>query len=219
MDIEQAVRERHSVRKYRKESIPEDIVAKLNEEIEAVNRESGLSVRLALNEPDCFSGAVLRLTTGFRNADNYFAMIGPDDESLYEKSGYFGERLVLLAQQLGLNTCWAMLCKKGSCQVEKGQKMSIGISVGYGEDQGVPHKNKPVSKIADMEGAPDWFVKGVEFAMLAPTGMNKQGFRFERDGDKVRIIHGNSALSRIDAGIVKYHFELGAGKENFTWCD
>ena len=94
--------------------------------------------------------------------------------------------------------------------------MAIGIAVGYGETQGVPHKDKAVEQIVDMKDAPDWFIEGVRCAMLAPTGMNRQGFKIERDGNRVRITGGSSAVSRIDLGIVKYHFELGAG-DSFEW--
>ena len=101
--------------------------------------------------------------------------------------------------------------------LEKGYKNVISIAIGYGETQGIPHKSKPIEHFADVDGAPEWFVNGVKSAMLAPTGMNKQDFRFERDGDKVHLVSGKGKLRRIDEGIVRYHFECGAGKENFVW--
>ncbi len=36
-------------------------------------------------------------------------MIGKKGPTLEESCGYYGERLVLLAQQLGLNTCWVAM--------------------------------------------------------------------------------------------------------------
>ena len=217
MDIIQAMEERHSVRQYKTDRIPEDIITRLNGEIDRINAESGLSVRLVLDEPTAFRSMMTRMT-GFRNAVNYFAMIGPDDDSLYSKAGYYGEQLVLLAQQLGLNTCWAMLCGKKACRkdMNDGLRMAIGIAVGYGETQGVPHKDKPVEQVADLKDAPDWFIEGVRCAMLAPTGMNKQAFRFEREGNRVRITGGSSSLAKVDLGIVRYHFETGAG-DAFEW--
>ena len=64
---------------------------------------------------------------------------------------------------------------------------------------------------------PDWFQAGAEAALLAPTAMNQQKFVFTLNGDKVSARAGLGFYSKIDLGIVKYHFELGAGKENFTW--
>lgn len=55
-------------------------------------------------------------------------------------------------------------------------------------------------------------------AVLAPTGLNRQNFFIEADGNTVSIrTKNNSPMSQIDSGIVKYHFEIGVGKENFTW--
>ncbi len=54
--------------------------------------------------------------------------------------------------------------------------------------------------------------------MLAPTAMNKQKFRFSLDGNKVKIDTVSGVCTKIDLGIVKYHFEIGAGKENFEWA-
>ena len=133
--------------------------------------------------------------------------------------GYYGEDLVLFAQSIGLNTCWAMMNGKKACSkmVGKDEDYIIGIAVGYGENQGTPHKNRPVSDVADLEEKPDWFINGVKAAMLAPTGMNAQKFRFDLIDGKVSLTGGKSTLKQIALGIVKFHFECGAGKENFQW--
>jgi hypothetical protein len=221
MDIDQAIRERHSVRQYRPDPIEGDVLEKLQAEISKVNAESGMRIQLFLNEPKAFNKFMLKGFLKFRNAVNYISIIGPESDDLNVRAGYYGERLVLFAQSIGLNTCWAMMAGKKEADrvADDGYRTVISISIGYGENQGVPHKSKPMKEFADTDGAPEWFVKGVEYAMLAPTGINKQGFRFERDGDKIKIITGNSTLSQIDRGIVMYHFECGAGKDNFTWID
>ena len=220
MDFDQAIRERHSVRQYTDRKIEGDVLERLQEEITKVNSESGLSIRLFLDEPKAFGGFMTKGFTKFRNAVNYISIIGPDTDDLNVRAGYYGEHLVLFAQTLGLNTCWAMLAgkKQAKREMDDGMRTVINISVGYGENQGVPHKSKPITAFGEVEGAPEWFVRGLECAMLAPTGINKQGFRFERDGDAVRAIGGSSTLSQIDLGIAKYHFEYGAGKENFRWA-
>ena len=57
-------------------------------------------------------------------------------------------------------------------------------------------------------------------AVLAPTGLNKQIFFIEANGNTILIrTKDNSSMSQIDTGIVKYHFEIGAGKENFSWAN
>lgn len=128
---------------------------------------------------------------------------------------------MLFAQQLGLNTCWvAMTYRKvpDAFEVADGEKLCLVISLGYGKTQGVPHKSKPASKVArGKTPIPDWFRRGVKAALLAPTAMNQQKFVFTLDGNKVSAKAGLGFYTKIDLGIAKYHFELGAGKENFNW--
>ena len=71
---------------------------------------------------------------------------------------------------------------------------------------------------------PSWFRKGVEAALLAPTAVNQQKFSFEYVGMKnghylVHVKKGFSIIgyTQMDLGIAKYHFEIGAGKDNFDW--
>ncbi len=71
---------------------------------------------------------------------------------------------------------------------------------------------------------PSWFKKGVEAALLAPTAVNQQKFSFEHVGVKsnchqIRAKKGFSMIgyTQMDLGIAKYHFDIGAGKENFIW--
>ena len=217
MVYEQEIVNRHSVRKYTDRKIEGDVLARLQDKIDSVNRESGMKIQLVLDEPRSFKGFMTKMT-GFKNAVNYIACIGPKGDDLPMKAGYYGEDIVLYAQSLGLNTCWAMMCKK-SLDADDGYEQVINIAVGYGEEQGVPHKNRPVSDVADLEGKPEWFVKGVEAAMLAPTGINAQKFRFDLVDGKVSLTGGKSALKQVDLGIVKFHFECGAGKENFQWSE
>lgn len=216
-DLLQAARDRHSVRQYTDRPLDEQTVGSLRSIIDGINAESGLNIRLVLNEPSAFGGFALKGFMKFRNAVNYFVIAGPDSLDLDRKAGYWGERLVLEAQCLGLGTCWAMMAKKKKAESE--DRTVILISVGYPENPGVPHKSKPIEKFGEIESAPDWFVQGIECAMLAPTGVNRQGFSFDREGSSVRIDYGRSTLSSIDAGIAMFHFELGAGKENFEWAN
>ena len=65
---------------------------------------------------------------------------------------------------------------------------------------------------------PDWFRRGVEAALLAPTAVNQQNFTFSLEGEnRVRAKAGWGYFTKVDLGIVKLHFEIGAGKENFEW--
>ena len=221
MTIMEAIRQRHSVRQYTDKPLGEDVIRPLEEEIAACNKESGLHIQLVKNEPKAFDSFMAHYGK-FGGVTNYIAMIGKKGPDLEEACGYYGERLVLKAQQLGLNTCWvAMTYSKirSAFSVGEGEKLCIVISLGYGKTQGVPHKSKAIEKEAKTDGpAPDWFTSGVEAALLAPTAMNQQKFRFTLTDDKVSVRAGVGFYTKIDLGIVRYHFEAGAGKEHFTWA-
>ncbi|MGM9553676.1 MAG: nitroreductase family protein [Faecousia sp.] len=211
---------RHSVRQYTDRPIEAAALAALQAEIKECNKESGLHIQLVTNEPKAFDGFMAHYGK-FSGVTNYIALIGKKGKELDEKCGYFGERLVLAAQALGLNTCWvAMSYSKvsGAYQVEKGEKLTVVIALGYGKTQGAAHKTKSPTEVSNLSAdTPAWFNDGVTAALLAPTAMNQQKFFLTYADGKVTASAGRGFYTKIDLGIVKYHFELGAGKENFRW--
>lgn len=221
MTISEAINARHSVRSYRNKTIPADIVNLLNEEIAACNRESGLNIQLVTNETSAFDGLMAHYGK-FSGVQNYIALVGKKTADFDEKCGYYGERIALFAQTLGLNTCWVAMTVskdtvKKNIRINNGEKLGIVISLGYGTTNGEPHKSKSMETLCSSSDKPDWFIKGMEAALLAPTAMNQQKFFFTQDGKNVSAKSTGGFYSKVDLGIVKYHFEIGAGKENFNW--
>lgn len=220
MNLTEAMKERHSVRRYRNQPLSAEAVSAMRAEIDACNQESGLHIQLVMDEPKAFDGFMAHYGK-FSGVRNYIALIGKKDSKLDEKCGYYGERLVLKAQQLGLNTCWVAMTYskvKTAFSIDEGEKLCVVISIGYGETQGIPHKSKTVSEVSKTDGKmPDWFKSGVEAALLAPTAMNQQKFMFMLEGNKVAAKAGKGFYTKLDLGIVRYHFEIGAGKDVFQW--
>ena len=220
MNLTEAMKERHSVRQYIERPLEQSIVSALQDEIRTCNQESGLHIQLVLDEPKAFEGFLAHYGT-FRGVTDYIAIIGRKGPDLEETCGYYGERLVLKAQQLGLGTCWVALTYRkvtDAFTVGSDEKLCAVITVGYGKTQGTSHRSKPLKDVIKAEGSlPEWFRSGAEAALLAPTAMNQQKFVFTLNGNKVSAKAGLGFYSKIDLGIVKYHFEIGAGKENFTW--
>ena len=103
MTIQEAIRARHSVRQYLNKPLTPDELAALRAEVDACNRESGLHIQLVTNEPKAFEGGMAKYGK-FRGVQNYFALVGRAGPNLQEKCGYWGERQVLKAQMMGLNT-------------------------------------------------------------------------------------------------------------------
>ena len=219
MDEKTALEQRHSVRQFTDKAIDADTVKDLQDEVDKVNRESGLTIQLEVNETEAFQAGQTSYGN-FSGCRNYFVLTGPKGKD--EEIGYYGENLVLKAQELGLNTCWvAMTYKKSSAKgtVKPGEKRYMVIALGYGKTQGVPHKSKQMSDVSDYkEGDPDWYRDGVKAALLAPTAINQQKFRFTRNGEKVTAKAGLGFYTKTDLGIVKYNFEVGSGKGPEVWA-
>ena len=219
MDKLELMKARHSVRRFTDKPLEADAVSVLRDEIDTCNKEGGLHIQLITEEPEAFQAG--KPSYGqFKGCKNYLAMVGPKDKD--ESIGYYGERIVLKAFELGINSCWvALTYKKGKADVKigAGEKLYMVVALGYGENQGVAHKVKSISDVSDYKsGDPDWYKAGVEAALLAPTAMNQQKFKFERSGDKVKAKAGLGFYTKTDLGIVKYHFELGADKGKELWA-
>ena len=217
MTLLEAIEARHSVRSYTLRPIDGAVLDALEAEIDACNRESGLRIQLVRNEPKAFSGFLAHYGR-FENANNYIALIGRNEADLYERCGYWGERLVLVAETIGLNTCWVA----GSYQksevkglLKDGERLAAVISIGYGAKPGHAHKSKTFRQVTETKGlVPQWFRDGVEAALLAPTAINQQQFRFILNGDEtVEAKPLIGPYAKIDLGIVKYHFELASGRK------
>ena len=226
MTLLEAVSARHSVRKYIDKELSADIIAALQDKIAECNKIGNLNIQLVQNETRAFTGM---LSYGqFSGVKNYLVMVGKKSKDLDERVGYYGEQLVLFVQTLGLNTCWVGLSYRKvpeAYNVGKDEKLVCMIALGYGETQGFSHKIKSVEEVSNASDiTPSWFKKGVEAALLAPTAVNQQKFSFEHVGVKnnchqIRAKKGFSMIgyTKIDLGIAKYHFEIGAGKVNFEW--
>ena len=226
MTLLEAIETRHSVRKYINKEIPTDIIVALQDKIEECNKVGNLNIQLVLNETRAFTGM---LSYGsFSGVKNYLVMVGKKAKDLDERVGYYGEQLVLYAQTLGLNTCWVGLSYRKvpeAYNVGKEEKLVCMIALGYGVTQGIGHKIKTVEQVSNASDiTPSWFKKGVEAALLAPTAVNQQKFSFEHVGGKnnrhqIRAKKGFSMIgyTKMDLGIAKYHFEVGAGQDNFDW--
>ncbi len=219
----EALRSRHSVRKYQDRPLEERDIEAIQTEIAKINKEGDLNMQLVLNERKAFKGF---LSYGnFSNVSNYIMVVGKKSDSLEYRAGYYGEKLVLYAQSIGLNTCCVGLTYKkvdGAFVVGKDEKVVLCIAIGYGEPDGHrTHKIKRPDQVSNIsDESPQWFKNGVEAALLAPTALNQQKFYFEYiPADKVKPIKGTSiaGYTKIDLGIAMYNFTIGAGPQNFTW--
>lgn len=209
---------RHSVRNYSDQVISDEMIEKMQIMIKECNQKSGLSIQLIQNEPKAFDSFMAHYGK-FQGVSNYIALIGKKGKDMEEICGYYGEKIVLYATELGLQTCWVYSTYKkvkSAMKIAEGEKIHIIISLGYGVNEGVLHKSKEASQISNLDSnSPEWFKNGIQAVLLAPTGMNKQGFYFEHVKDQentIRAKRGIGPCAYFDLGIAKFHFELGAGQ-------
>ena len=218
MDIKELIKSRHSVRQFKDIPIEDKLRERLDNLAKKCSEESGLNIQVIYDDPECFN-TFLAHYGKFENAVNYIALVGNKKmEKLEEMAGYYGQQLVLVAQDMGLNTCWVGgSYGKGKCKVdkEKGEKIVCIIALGYGENEGVKHKSKPVSKLCNVseEEMPIWFKNGMVAAMMAPTALNQQKFYVTLDGEDVIITAQKRPFAKVDLGIVRYNFEAVTGRK------
>jgi nitroreductase len=228
MDIREAIEARHSIRSYTDRPIDGAVERELRELVAECNRESGLAFRLCLDEPRALSSLIGRI--GLKNVRNYLALVGTEREGFDELCGYYGEKVVLRATQLGLGSCWfAMGYRKSAIPLATDERLLMLIALGYPAVEGKVHRSRPLGELYRVEsggegtgdsadGLPVWFEQGLKAAQLAPTARNQQKFRLTLTGSTVKAESTGGIFSRVDLGIVRYHFEAAAGPENFEWA-
>lgn len=246
----ETIRERHSVREYDGKPLSRAEFDALIAVVEECARESGLDIQLVGDNPEVFSviarfglirgcrthvafvvddGKAGDATSGANAAANgateadCVEMRGARRTAVDEAIGYWGQKIVLAAQDMGLNTCWCALCsrKKSHAVVAPGKKIRLIIAVGHGKTQGFSRKTKSVEALSSVEcaKAPAWFAAAMEAAQLAPTAMNNQNFKITllSDGKTVRIDAPQNGLNVIDEGIVRCNFEIAANEAGADW--
>ena len=216
MTDKEAIIARHSVRNYQEKTIDIDTAELIQNKIRELNEQSGLHLQFLEDAGNTYN-RLLSKTMGLASAPSAIACIGPDTENLEEKIGYYGEYLVLYLQQLGLNTCWTGTFNKKAvpADISENERLVITIAVGYGQDQGKPHRSKTVEQVTEgKKEHPAWFDEGVRMALLAPTAINQQKFIIRLNEDNaVDFIDRKGPFSKVDLGIVRCHFDIGAGRK------
>jgi hypothetical protein len=231
MTLLEAIQARHSVRRYERRALPPKVVEALQREIYVCNELGHLHIQLVMNEPRAFS--FLPTYGAFSGVEHYFVMAGPKTsylDPLDYRVGYFGERLVLRAQQLGLGTCWAGLTYrkvKGAFTLQPGERVACMISVGYPEG---PVRQVPRKTVEQLSNAgpdtPEWFRRGMEAVTLAPSAIHQQKYYIEYLGEKegipqvrARRLFSMIGYTKIDLGIAKRHFDIGALGADYDWVE
>lgn len=212
----EAIIQRHSVRNYLDKRIDFETIKLIENKITELNSKGDLHLQFIEDAGDTYN-KILNKAMGLGSAPSVIACVGKNNEDLEKRVGYYGEKLVLYLQQLGLNTCWAGTFnkKKMPAIVDDNEVIVISIAVGYGQKEGKSHKSKTYEQVVEVKTeVPAWFNNGVEMALLAPTAINQQKFVIRlNDDETVDFIDKGGIFSQVDIGIIKCHFEIGAERE------
>ena len=107
-NIYEIVKARHSVRNYTDKKIDGSVKEKLEKVIDECNKDGKLNIQMILDEPTVFNTFMAHYGK-FNNVKNYIVLIGEKAEDIEERCGYYGQKIVMKAQELGLNTCWVAM--------------------------------------------------------------------------------------------------------------
>jgi hypothetical protein len=178
--------------------------------------------------PDLFRGIVGSYGS-IRGAPCCLVFAGPAGAEA--QVGYVGEAAVLEATALSLGTCWVGgLFRPGALRdrvpLGPGERVWAVAAVGMPVERkaleerlmaGIArsHQRKPAEALAPgVGGWPAWAARAVAAARLAPSALNRQPWRFRREGEALVLSADGpdtyAIPKRLDCGIALLHAELGA---------
>ena len=147
MDLKEAMKKRHMVRKYTDKPFSDELIRKINERIEINNKKYNLNMKLMINNNKGVS-SIMKLIMA-KGVNNFIILAGDVSENLDERLGYSGADIMLYAQTLGLNTWWVGGTFNRTVRKYVDNKNVTGIiAIGFGQTQGVPHKSKSVEEVS-----------------------------------------------------------------------
>jgi nitroreductase len=162
---------------------------------------------------------------------------GDVPEDVQSAAGYLGEAFILEATRLGLGTCWVAGSFDGTVAGELAdlahdEHVVAVTPLGYPTPQQAGGERvirtmvkasarTSVEKLAAgiLDGSwPQWAVTAVHAARLAPSGANRQPWRFRLEGGTLVLGRAEKLYwtAPIDLGIARLHVELGARHEGVT---
>lgn len=230
MDIIEAIETRISCRAFEKKQIPEQDFQALAAEVAAINAETGLHFQLFGPRED---GTAIDMNRQMfaNNPPAYAALVTTEGPIPEEKLGYYGERLVLKATQLGLGTCWVASTYDRSTtrvELEPGEKLHDVVPMGYAPAKfplmqrtirgRIRGRSKPNEQLYrgpyPLANAPEWIQAAIQAVQLGPSAVNEQPVVFVQDAPdapiRATIPKVRTKMEFTDLGIAKLHFQIAA---------
>ncbi len=228
-DLE-AIAIRRSRRAYRPVPLADDLVSRLQILIADINQAANLHFQLIINDHRAFGG--FSRTYGlFQDVQHFILVCGRHSEHLFERLGFYGERLVLEAIKMGLGTCWVggSFDKAGLQHYAADDETLYGvITVGHVTEHwtvrerviaGLAHRRrgKTIEEMYQADGpCPDWFIRGMQALQKAPSSVHGQPVVVAWQAGRVTAsVPALRPAQLVDLGIAMLHFAIGCG--GGTW--
>lgn len=164
-------------------------------------------------------------------APSYAVILSDVKQGYIENSGYIGEKLILKARDLDIDSCWVTFNDsdiiKEKLDISSNKEVTAIIALGYGIDKNIKNKSGSerlgVEKIVYMD---KWGINtsideleerglldAFSYARMAPSTLNRQPWRFIIDGGKIILAVKKDDFTSnyeigIDAGIAMLYFGL-----------
>ena len=164
-------------------------------------------------------------------APNYIVVLSDVKKGYIENSGYMGERIILKARDLGIDSCWVTIndsnAIKDKLDIISEKEVTAIIALGY-EDTKQTKNNSAAERlsvdqivymnewgnnasIAELEER--YLLEAFSYARMAPSTLNRQPWRFIIDGEKIILLIKNDDFTTdyekgIETGIAMLYFGL-----------
>ena len=221
MEQYEAIFYRRSVRRYQKESLPENVLSNLRRYMERLTPlYPGEPYEILLIDALANPRAVKGLWMA--EAPYYLVFCGNDTESGRQNAGYLAEQLTLYLTAREIGTCY-----QGAAKIRQeaaGFQKPVLFAVAFGPAEEVfrePEKAKRLSqeKLALCKEKPGEEAQAIlRAARMAPSAFNSQPWRFVVYRNRIHLfarreklaVSGARRMQDVDIGIVLYHMMLAA---------
>ncbi|MBI5442928.1 MAG: nitroreductase family protein [Deltaproteobacteria bacterium] len=225
-----AIPKRVSRRRFGSTETPVRLLEGLEAVCEGFRPFGSARAMLVREVPDGLFRGIVGAYGSIRGARHCLLMVGHGDAAA--EVGYVGEAAVLEATALGLGTCWVggLFDRATAAQLvvlAPGERIFAISPVGrVPEVKRLEERlmsavarartRRPLEVVARGAGSwPGWARSGAEAARLAPSAVNRQPWRFSKEGHSVLVAQDSEKDTyripkRLDCGIAMLHFELGA---------
>ncbi|MDV4150534.1 nitroreductase family protein [Clostridium sp. AL.422] len=229
--IENAIRDRYSVRNYSEKELSEEIIEQIEDYINTLDNPFDIKVRIGFVKKEKYDGVVRLGTYGVIKGANYYLVgVCEKKEFALEALGYTFEKVILYCTSLGLGSVWlgASFNKSAfekTINLRDNEILPVVSPIGYegGEKSFLAsfikdHRNvrknfsdlffdkdfnKPLIKQSDL------YSEALEMVRLSPSSINSQPWKIVKDDGNLYIYSsGVTKMNKIDMGIALCHLDL-----------